>query len=251
MGGMMPMAGGGQDVLQEAFTQYRPEMAGEFQQMGGDALRKVMEDFDPEQITQIMKPVGDYATDVFKQDITPWVAEKYADSMGGAFPRALAKEGGRLSLGMASEFAPYQFGASEAHKNRLMGVPGEAQRMGLMGGDVLNQAISGAGQLPMQLAAGGFGAGGIQRQIAGEQMGGAQQMWGEAQPYNNPWLANYLGTALGQYTDTAQQGPGMGALMMGPLSSMLGSEWFGDWMTGNKASQPKPWDVQYGNWGAG
>lgn len=228
MGGMMPMAGEGQTVMAEAFGRYQPDLAGQYQEMGGEALERVLQDYDPDRITQVMKPVGDYAESFYKDQIMPAVMEHYASrgtADSGAAMRSLGREGKNLALGLSSQFAPYQFQGYESQQNRqLQGVP-EAYRMGMMGPDVLNQIIAGAGRFPMDIATSGIGAGGIERGITGEQFGAGQDVWTEAQPWANPWM-NFMPTALGtQSVENVYQegGPNMASLMMPAFGSMMGS----------------------------
>lgn len=234
MGGMGSMFGPAQDITQQALGQYSPAQGQRAQQLGMGGLEQMMQPFDPSRISQAMKPVGDYAMSQYKEELVPWLAEKYGPALGakssGAFGRELAKGGERLGMGLASQFAPYQMQGFENQMNRMaQGVP-MSQQMAMGPMNMLNQTLGGVGQFPFQMAQGMMGAGGVQQAQSQAELGAGQQYWQEAQPWQNPWL-NFLGPALGKQgveNVYKQGGPGMGAMMAPMLGSMLGSQWFGN-----------------------
>jgi len=227
--GYMPLAGEGQTALSEAFSRYNPDAAGQFQQMGADALARVTKDFDPENITNALEPARQLGLQSFREDIVPYLTEHYAAGgdikSSGAMNRALANAAKDFSLGFSANAAPYYIQGYENNLNRNLSAVPEAYRMGMMPTDVLNQVISGPGSYGTNLATMGIGAGGIERGIEGEQLGARQQYWTEAQPWMNPYLQQYLPAALGtQATENIyeQNGPNAASMMMPAFGSMLG-----------------------------
>jgi len=233
MGGMGGMFGPSMDITQQALGQYNPQQGQQAQQMGMGAMGQMMQPFDPSMINQAMKPVGDYAMSQYKDEMVPWLAEKYGPALGarssGAFGRELAKGGERLGMGLAAQFAPYQMQGYENQMNRMSQVPQLSQQMAGGQMNMLNSALGGVGQYPFQIGQGMMGAGGMQQAQKQAELGAGQQYWQEGQPYNNPWIQNFLGPALMQgAVENQQQGPGMFAQMAPMLGSMLGSQWFGN-----------------------
>lgn len=221
MGGYMPFASEGQDIMSQILKEY-PGMAGRFQKMGGEALERAMQPFDPTQVTERFKPVREFATETFMQDLVPQIMERFASqgaTRSGALNRTLGREAGRLSMGLSAQMAPYMQQAAEAHAGRQAGAIPQAF---VLPTDVLNRVLRGVGQMPMSIMQAGMGAGGIQRGIAGEELGAEQQIYQEGQPWQNPWM-QFLPTALGtQPFSYAQKGPNMAAMMMPMFGSLLG-----------------------------
>ena len=201
MGGMGSMFGPAQDISQQALGQYEPAQGQRAQQMGMTAMGQMGQPFDPSMITQTMKPVGDYAMGQYKDEMVPWLAEKYGPALGakesGAFGRELAKGGERLGMGLAAQFAPYQMAGYENQMNRMAQVPGLSQQMAMGPMNMLNQALGGAGQYPFQIGQGMMGAGGEQRAITGQQMAEPYEKWRMSQPWA-PEFLNMLNLGLGQ-----------------------------------------------------
>lgn len=228
MGGLTPMAGTAQNITQQALEQYSPIQGQRAQQMGMDALGQMMQPFDPSMIIQAMKPVGDYAMSQYKNELVPWLAEKYGPALGarssGAFGRELARGGENLGLGLAAQFAPYQMSGYENQMNRMSQVPGLSQQMAMGPMNMLNQALSGAGQYPFQIGQGLMDAGGIQRGITGEQMAEPYEKWRMSQPWA-PEFLNMLSLGLQQPANEviAQQKPaGFGSSLMAGMAPVLG-----------------------------
>lgn len=221
MGDYMPFAQQGQGIMGQALQDY-PQMAGRFQQMGGQALERTMQPFDPTQVTERFKPVREFATETFMQDLVPQIMERFASlgaTRSGALNRTLGREAGRLSMGLSAQMAPYMQQAAEGHAGRQLAAIPQAFQLPT---SVLNRVLSGVGQMPMSIMQAGLGAGGIERGLEGEQLTAEQQIYQEGQPWQNPWM-QFLPTALGtQPFSYAQQGPNMAALMMPMFGSLLG-----------------------------
>ena len=91
--------------------------------------------FDPNRINAAMKPVGDYAQSMFQDESIPAImgalgGEGSARSSGAA--NILGKEAGKLSQGLAAQFAPMQYSGYENAQNRQMQIPGMEAQMGGM-----------------------------------------------------------------------------------------------------------------------
>jgi hypothetical protein len=232
MSGFMPMAQTGQNIMQQALQGFSPGAAQGFQQMGGDALGNLMKPFDPTEATQFWEAAHvTPALKMWQQDIIPTIKEHYAArdaADSGAMDRALARSGETLTTNLSAQLANLLFQGQQSQKGmQLQAIP-ETYRMGMMGGDVLNQILSGAGQLPLNIISQALGVGGVERGIGGEQLMGEQQAWGEGQPYANPWL-QLLGPALGTQAVEPyykESGPGMAAMLLPLLGQAMGSEGF-------------------------
>lgn len=148
--------------------------------------------FDPSQITSAMKPVGDYAMNLFQNRIAPDIMS----SLGGAgVARAsgaateLGRAGESLASGISAQFAPMQFGAQQAALGRQFQLP---SLIGGLGGQQ-------------------YGIGEAQRQF------GLDRFMAKA-PEADPRLG-FIGPAFTSAYDTAvQQGfykPGLGTQILG------------------------------------
>lgn len=89
--------------------------------------------FDPSQINQAMQPVGDFAQNMFQQETIPGIMgglgyQGAARSSGAA--DILGREGRNLSMGLAGQFAPMQYGAQQASLGRQQQLPGQLAGMG-------------------------------------------------------------------------------------------------------------------------
>jgi len=191
-------------------------------------MGQMMQPFDPQRITQTMKPIGDYAMSQYKEDLVPWLAEKYGPALGarssGAFGRELARGGERLGMGLASQFAPYQMTGYENQMNRMAQVPGLSQQMAMGPMSMLSQALSGVGQYPFQIGQGLMGAGGVQRGITGQQLAEPFEKWQMAQPWD-PRFLNMLSLPLGQPPKeivAKGTGGGLGYSMLSGLAPGIG-----------------------------
>jgi hypothetical protein len=247
-GGYMPLAGPSMDIAKQALGQYDFGPTQRAQQLGMSGLEQIMKDFDPTRATEMWQTsLVDPSVNLYNQRIIPAIKEALpqlgAKSSGGV-DRALARSGSDLAMNLSGQLANLLYQGQQAHLGQQLSAIPEAYRMGMMPTDVVNQIMGGIGQFPANLAQMGLGAGGVQRGIEAEQLGGAQQYWTEAQPYENPWL-QYLGTALGTQAVSPyykQGSPGFGALMAPALGSMLGSEGFWNWVNPAGAGvQASPW----------
>lgn len=140
--------------------------------------------------------------------------------------RELARSGETLTTNLSAQLANLLYSGEQAQKGRQQTGVGQAMQLAGMPSNLMQ----GAGQV------GGMGTdtlsqmlnmGGMQRGITGEQMQEPYAKWQFSQPWNNPYLQNFLGTALSQPpmdVIAQEQGPGMGAMMMPALGSFLGSE---------------------------
>ncbi len=148
--------------------------------------------FDPTQsILDAFGPSRQLAMRGFQQDIVPDLLERFGATSGpsGALNQALAEAGANLQLGLSAQTAPFigqaalqqpgvQFQGAQLG-GQLAGVPGQLAGQGT--------------QLANQL----LGIGGIQQQLPIGQAGANQARFNEAQGFNNPFLSQLLGPALG------------------------------------------------------
>jgi hypothetical protein len=90
--------------------------------------------FDPQQITSAMQPVGDYARSLYG-DLSKDIAGRFGTIGAGrssALPQALAKEARNLSLGINAQFAPMQYQGYQSALGRQMQMPGQIANIGAL-----------------------------------------------------------------------------------------------------------------------
>lgn len=184
--------------------------------------------FDPSMAMEAMKPAKEFGLQTYKQDVVPWIMEKYGPQMGakesGAMWQQLGREGARLSSGLGAQLGSYIYPAWQSHLGRqqagigqtigMAGLPGtiagQAGQIGGMGADLLGQTVN---------------IGGIQREIAREPLTEAYGKWQMAQPWASPWLG--MIPSAGQVPQygaiTEQQSPGLASMFAPFLGSYLGS----------------------------
>ena len=190
MGNLTP----GTDYFQNVLGYSDPQAASRM--MGGaeQAMGQSMQPFNQDQFRQQMQPMADFAGQQFNDYTVPAIMERYAGANAadsGAAQRALGRAGNDMSLGLSAQMAPYLYQGNEAALNRQQQGGQALAGMSMIPGQNLSQAAGLSSGLSQAL----LGAGGQQRQIAGEQLGEQGQKWQQAQAYNNPWL-QYLSTAL-------------------------------------------------------
>ncbi len=229
-GGIDPVAQGGLSAFQQALGSYKPETSGNFLDMAQDPLQMALGQYDPTSATKAWQENLKPAAELWKSDVVPFIQEKYAGQNAadsGAMNRALARSGQTFASNQSAQLANAIYGGEQAHLGRqtqnigmagqLSQVPGQnlAQmgQVGGMGTDLLSQMLN---------------IGGSQRGIQGEQSAEEANKWAYSQPYNNPYLQNFLGTALQQpgmdyYSNFGGGDGGAGnAAMLGSLGSMIG-----------------------------
>jgi len=192
-------------------------------------LQDVMQPFDPSMVMEGLQPGKELALDTYFRDIIPALKERYVAGAGtadtGALDRAMAREGGRLSLGLGAQAFPYLYGGQQAQLGRQQ--QGVSQAMNLAGtqGQVLGQAGQ-VGGMGTDMLSQMMNIGGQQRGITGEQMGEAAGKWQFQQPWASPWtdVVSRLGGSAPQMDYiNQQQGPGMLSQMLPALGSFAGS----------------------------
>lgn len=227
-GGLPPIASGGMQFGANMAAGLDPGGPGRIAAGAESALGDILSPMDAGAArdywqTSFVDPAMKNLTD----RILPTVAERYAGAgthgavSGGGFDRAIGRATGNVATGLNAQLGQILFGADQAARNRQLGGVNAATNAAL-----LPSRIAGAGEIMGSNALSRlFGIGGMQRGLAGEQLGEQYQKWESAQPYANPYL-NFLGASLGQPGNTIvgqQQGPGAAALL-GPLGMYLGSE---------------------------
>jgi len=225
-GGLTPIATGGMEYFGDILGQADPGAPGRFMGTAEQTLQNVLQPFDPKMLMESLEPARQFGMDIYKQDVMPAIAEKYfSGGEGGAGYRELARGGQRLSAGLGAELASYIYGGSEAQKGRQQAGVGQAMQLAGLPGSVLQQAGQ-VGGMGTDMLSQMMNIGGQQRGITGEQLGGEYAKWQQAQPWANPYLQQFLGTALGQppMTPYLEQGAqGLGSQMMPALGAFVGA----------------------------
>jgi len=148
--------------------------------------------FDPQAIQGAMEPVGQYAQNLFEQQLAPSamaIAGQQGTARGSGVLDRLGRIGAGLSSDIAAQFGPMQFAAQQAAQQRQLQVPGMMQNIGA-----------------------------IQRGIPAEQQAFERERFMGADPFRNPAL-QYLPTALGTIPFDVVQQPGFRQPSM--MESML------------------------------
>jgi hypothetical protein len=170
---------------------FDPSQGQGFLDTSQQALQQGLQPIDTQAIAQAFEPSRQQALSTFQRDIVPNITERFGATSGasGALNRAFAEAGRDLSLGLSAQQAPFVGQA-------ILNAPGQQFAGAQLGGQLAG--------IPGQLAGQGLGfAGGLaglgaqQRGIQQQQLGAEQQRFQEAQPFNNPFLAQFLGTGLG------------------------------------------------------
>ena len=190
-GGLGPGIGSGL----QAFGGFDPTQGQGFLGQAGQGLTAGL-GFDPTQdILAAFEPSRQLATRQFEQTTVPSLLSRFGSGSGasGALNKALAEAGADLSLGLSAQTAPFigqaalnqpglQFQGAQLG-GQLAGVPGQIAQQGLgLGGEGLQQLL---------------GIGGLQQQGARGRAGANQARFLESQAFNNPFLTQFLGQALG------------------------------------------------------
>jgi len=235
-GGMGGIGQAAQQHFQSMLGQVDTGMAGRGMGMAEGALQDVLAPWDPAAATELWETAYKRpALETWREDIMPSIMEKGVRSAGtadsGPMQRELARSGETLATNLSGQLANLLYSGQQAQLGRQQAGAGQAMNLAGLPSNVLQ----GAGQV------GGMGTdmlsqllniGGIQRGVAGEQLQEPYAKWQYSQPYNNPYLTNFLGTALSQppmdyYTTTsgpgaAQMLPGLGSMIGGAQGGFLG-----------------------------
>ena len=228
-GGMGGMAQSAQGITQSALGQFNPALGGQYQAMATPALQSSLANWDP-------ASAQDYWQKAFVQpgmrnwteNVAPMIQERFAGQNAadsGLLTRELARSGQSLTTDLNAQLADIMYSGEQAQRNRQLSAIPQAQGLGMMGTDILNAILGGAGQMPGMIGQQMLGAGEMERGVQGQQMAAEQAKWLESQGYQNPWL-NLLPTALGTSAFEnviQQQGPGLFASMMPGIGQALGS----------------------------
>ena len=200
-------AGGLTPAAQQAFG-FDPSQGQGFLDTAQGALQEGLQGFDPQRITTALEPGRQLALNTFNQDIVPDLLERFGASSGasGSLNQALSEAGANLSLGLGAQAAPFlgqaaleapgqQFAGAQLGAD-LAGVPGAlaGQQVDLagQGGNILSQLL---------------GFGGVQQSAAQGLASAEQNRFLESQAFANPFLAQFLGPALGTSAFQAFQSP--------------------------------------------
>ncbi len=153
-----------------------------------DFLSNLMQPYDPtaagEYFTQT---VQNPTMQTWEQDVLPSIQEHYIGQgagRSGAANRAIAKSGADMMTGLNAARGDILYRDKQQYTQNAMNAVTQ------------NAAIQ---QLMTQL---GLSAGGTERGIQGEQLMEGYNDWQTEQDYNNPWLTNFLGPALGGQAQT-------------------------------------------------
>jgi len=238
-GGLIPMIEGPQQYFQNLLGTARPELAGTGMDIAEKTLKDVLQPWDPSAATQMWETAWKRpALETWREDIMPAIMEKGVRTAGtadsGPMKRELARSGETLATNLAGQLANLLYSGEQAQLGRQERGVGQAMNLALMPSNVMKGAAQ-VGGMGTDILSQMLNIGGIQRGITGQQLQEPYAKWQFSQPWANPYLRNFLGTALRQppmdwYTQS--QGPGAAAMLPG-LGSMLGGT-EGGWLGGGE-----------------
>lgn len=154
----------------------------------------------------VFSPIYQQAQNLWQQQIEPGVMERFAGmgaAAGGGAQSALAREGQNLTTNLGAALAPYYMQAQTALPSILQQYAG----------------------MPSQEAMSLLGFGEYERGLNQEQLSQAQQIWGEQQPYSNPYLGlTSQVLPYGQWSQplATQQPAGFGSSLLSGMAPYLG-----------------------------
>jgi len=188
------MAGGYEPGIRaglKAYGGFDPAQGQDFLGIGQQILQSAGQPYDPtgakEYWEQSFKAP---AMQTWQRDIIPGLKESFSD---GALNRALARSAESLGLGLSGQLGSILQSDRENYLNRQMQGAGLAGSFAQLPGQLATQG--------QQLAAGGLGEmgfmGAMEQALRQQTAEAQQQQWGEAQPYENPWLQRFASLVLG------------------------------------------------------
>lgn len=182
----------------QGFGQYDPAQGLGFLGQGAQALQGAAGPFDPAAATEFWETsMKRPALETWREDVMPSIMEKGVRTAGtadsGPMQRELARSGQRLTTDLSAQLGNLLYSGQQAQLGRQMQGAGMLGQMAGIPGQLAGQGLGMAGQGLGQMA----GMGAEQRGIGQQFLGAEQQKWAEAQPWENPWLQQYLATALG------------------------------------------------------
>ena len=178
-----------------------------------DFLQNLTKPYDPTSANEFFnKGIRDPTMKDWEENTLPSIQEHFIGQnagRSGAANRAISGSGADLMAMLSGEKARTLYGDKQQYtQNALQGVSQNAQIQELM----------------TKL---GLTAGGTERGIEGEQLMEGYNDWQTEQDYNNPWLTNFLSTALGSQAQTPvvqqpyqNQGVNAGDMMKGAAAFM-------------------------------
>ncbi len=197
--GLTPIASGGQEYFGDVLGQADPGAANRYMGMAEQGLQQGIQPFDPSMVIEGLQPGKDLAMNNFFREFMPRLKENIVGRAGTADAGALQKlavQGGEdMSMGLAAQSFPYLFQGQQNQQNRNLQAGGQFSNLANQPGNIVSQAgqIGGMGaNFGNQL----INAGGVQRDITGQQAGEQYGNWAMQQPYNSPWL-NVMGSLSG------------------------------------------------------
>ena len=193
-GGLAP---GVQAGLQ-GFGQFDPSQGQGLLGAGAQALQGATQPFDPTSATEFWETsMKRPALETWREDVMPAIMEKGVRTAGtadsGPMQRELARSGEDLATSLSGQLANLLYSGQQSQLGRQVQGGGMLGQMAGIPGQLAGQGLGMAGQGLGTMA----GMGAEQRGIGQQFLGAEQEKFGEAQPYMNPWLQQYLSTALG------------------------------------------------------
>ena len=227
-GGMGQMVTGPQNYFQQMLGQVQPDQVGRGTEMAEGGLQGMLAPFDPTSATETWeKSWKAPAIETWRDEIMPSIMEKGVRSAGtadsGPMQRELARSGEDLATGLSGQLANMLYSGEQAQLGRQQTGVNQAMNLAQMPSNIMQGAAQVGGMGTDQLSQ-MLNIGGVQRGIEGEQLQEPYAKWQQSQPYNNPYLKNFLSQALAQppmdYYSTTE-GPG-GSQFLPGLGSMIG-----------------------------
>jgi len=227
--GLDPLAQGGMNAFSQALNSYNPNTANQYLNMPMESMQNMMGAYDPTAAQSNWEANMAPAFDMWKDDVVPGIQEMYAGmnaADSGAMNKALAESGEDLALSQNALLSNSLYTGEQDWLNRQLSAAGMAGGLSQIPGQNLSTMGNVAG-MSTDLLSQMLNIGSTERGIEGEQLMEPYNKWMYSQPYNNPYLQNFLGTALSQPPMSSYtQAPTEGAMssLMPALGSFMGSK---------------------------
>ncbi|MBE3139369.1 MAG: hypothetical protein IMZ53_02175 [Thermoplasmata archaeon] len=229
-----------QSAYQNLLNQYNPQQGQSYLNQAQPALNTMLANYDPAADkeywnTSFVNP----AMQNWNQNIMPDIKEQFASANSadsGMMGRQIAESGRNLSTDLNAQLGNILYSGQQAQLGRQQTGINQAMNMAQMPGNLMQQNASLAGT-GMDLATQTANLGGMEQTYNQNLLNEAYSKWQQGQSYNNPWLTQFLGQALGtNATENVYQQPTV------PMSGQIAQNmlpFLGAYMSNNTSMNPQ------------
>jgi hypothetical protein len=189
-----------QASFQNLMGQYDTNSGQQYLNQAQPALNTMLADYNPTADKEYWnQSFVNPAMQNWSQNIMPDIKEQFASANSadsGMMGRQIAESGRNLSTDLNAQLGNIMYQGREAQLGRQQTGINQAMNMAQMPGALMQQNASLAGT-GMDLATQATNVGGLEQTYNQNLLNEAYQKWQMSQPYNNPWLTQFTGAALG------------------------------------------------------